>query len=102
VVVVLGAIVAMGTLLLGMPVERSEPLAGQVQAPALLGRAAKVDCSQLITSERVGPQAFAQYRLAEKLQKGEFVEGEVIGHQLPQLKGLLVLGYRSSRHQGFR
>jgi hypothetical protein len=34
----------------------------------------------LITPERVGPEAFAQYQLGEKLQKGEFVGGEFLGY----------------------
>jgi hypothetical protein len=67
VVAVLVAMVAMATLLRGMMMGRSEPIAGQVEAPAQQGREAKVDCSQLITPERVGPEAFAQYRLREKL-----------------------------------
>ncbi len=80
VVVVLVAMVAMATLLRGMMVGRSEPAAGQVEAPAQQGRYAEVDCSQLIAPERVGPEAFAQYGLAEKLQKGEFVGGEFLGY----------------------
>ncbi len=54
--------------------------AGWVGAPAQRSGDAEVNCSRLITPERVGPEAFAQYGLAEKLQKGEFVGGEFLGY----------------------
>ena len=80
VVVFLVAVAAAGVLFHGMSVERSKSAAGPVQVPAQRGDDAWVDCSRLITPERVGPEAFAQYGLAEKLQKGEFVGGEFLGY----------------------
>lgn len=91
-VVFLVAVVAAGALFHGMSVERSESAAGPAEVPAQRGGDAGVDCSRLITPERVGPEAFAQYGLAEKLQKGEFVGGEFLGylycsHGQPKIEG---------------
>jgi hypothetical protein len=80
VVVFLVAVAAAGILFHGMSVERSESAAGPLEVPAQRGDDAWVDCSRLITPERVGPEAFVQYGLAEKLQKGEFVGGQFLGY----------------------
>ena len=90
-VVFLVALVAAATVFRGLFVGRSEPVAGRVEVPAQQGVDASVDCSRLIAPERVGPEAFAQYELAEKLQKGEFVGGESLGylycsHGQPEIK----------------
>ena len=75
VILVLVAVAAAGVLFYRMSVERSESAAGPVEAPA------QHDCSRLITPERVGPEAFAQHGLAEKLQKGEIVGGQFFGYR---------------------
>lgn len=77
---VLVMVVVAAAVFRGVIMGRSEPVAGQVEAPAQQGGDAGVDCSWLITPERVGPEAFAQYGLGEKLQKGEFVGGEFLGY----------------------
>jgi hypothetical protein len=81
VVVVLVIVVAVAGVLRGTRLGRREPETAPAAPPAGQGGEAGVDCSQLITPARVGPEAFAQYRLGEKLQKGEFVEGEYLGYR---------------------
>ncbi len=104
VVVFLGTLAVAAVVFRGMIAGRTEPAAGSAEVPARTKPAvgptevpawwdgdAGVDCSQLITPERVGPEAFAQYGLAAKLQEGEFVGGEFLGylycsHGQPQIE----------------
>jgi hypothetical protein len=80
VAVILVVMVVLAAVFRGTMVGPKEPVAGQVEAPAQRGDDVGVDCSRLITPEQVGPEAFAQYQLGEKLQKGEFVGGEFLGY----------------------
>lgn len=55
VVMVLVVVVIVSSMFGAMMVRRSERVAGSVGAPVQQGGDAGVDCSQLITPERVGP-----------------------------------------------